>query len=187
MKKLSLIAGLACLATVGGVFGAWTFGSGQNTANDQAAIEIGVNTEVTVLGGLSVVTAASDDSFVYDQDLDADSKTKITGLDSDISVVYSYTAIEGKTASVTCSVDVVITGTNAETYKALINQTSFTATHTVGTKTFTVSKTDLVNYFTIKDSEAIETYADYKALAAAVSGLTITLNFALTLTLTDAA
>lgn len=54
MKKLSLIAGLACLATVGGVFGAWTFGSETNeaTKNEELAA-ITVDTDVITLGGIT--------------------------------------------------------------------------------------------------------------------------------------
>lgn len=50
MKKISLIAGLAMLVTVGGVFAAWQFGSYQND-NGTASIGVSVDGDVVTKGG----------------------------------------------------------------------------------------------------------------------------------------
>lgn len=72
MKKISLIAGLAMLVTVGGVFAAWTFGQFTVEASDTATISVSVD-EGTITdnaGNLAFETAGySGLKFVQD-DLD---------------------------------------------------------------------------------------------------------------------
>lgn len=53
MKKISLIAGLAMLVTVGGVFAAWQFG-GYDTDDGAASIGVSVDSDVVTLDEASI-------------------------------------------------------------------------------------------------------------------------------------
>lgn len=71
MKKLSLIAGLACLATVGGVFGAWVFGSdAARTATAEQTATITVDSEVNASAAISAVVSGAQLSLHFDQSAD---------------------------------------------------------------------------------------------------------------------
>lgn len=185
MKKLSLIAGLACLATIGGVFGAWTFGTagvGEDT-RDVASITID-----TVIEDTGTVTATIDTgalSLYISQDKTDDSGYKIeaTGV-ANVNFEGSYTdTTSGLNASYEVEARVDVTGGLAGYFTTGTEVTG--VTHDDENKEFTIPYANIVAALQGVRINDVETKAHAQEIIAAVAGSKISLVVTVTPTYTS--
>lgn len=182
MKKLSLIAGLACLATVGGVFGAWTFStavSPDSTAGQNASLT--VDTVVEKSGSITIddESVTGDTTLYYSQDKSVGNlngtQVTVTGNDYEFSFT-DNTNYGSKTATYAAYVSVSVTGNLANYVENSVDVEITGATIVDGDVTITNAQLAALDIFDntkidITDADKAQTFVN----AFAGSALTITL------------
>lgn len=190
MKKLSLIAGLACLATIGGVFGAWTFGSAGSAQSDSAAISsITVETDVQTKGDFTASVDEVITGIAYKQE--AHNSYIAVATPTKTADVYTITVSDdGATTAYTYGATLVLGKKDQgkdglSDYIASYADKTLAVTPGVDTATFTVAEiVAFINNIDIKGDEtgtnqaANKAYVD--AFAAALANTTITINVTVT-------
>lgn len=112
MKKIGLIAGLATMVTVGGVFAAWTVNGLTDLTNQQNSISINVEDTIHDLGKFnSSITGSL--SIAFDQD---DVKKGYEAVVSGTDIALSYTNETGKSIKATISCVASFEGTGATNF-----------------------------------------------------------------------
>lgn len=191
MKKLSLIAGLACLATVGGVFGAWVYG-GTTVAGDYVDSQIGITTDTEVVspyGAVDVGVTGGVTSAEYTQTTaNAAAVTSEFGGTEDYAVTITDNN-DYATAGLAATYTVVLSVEMDESIKGyFVGKSTDGAviakyTQTATTKTYTFERELVENWITFRaaglaDATEAQGWVDaYEALGA---GALFTVKFTVT-------
>lgn len=178
MKKLSLIAGLACLATVGGVFGAWTFGTATRTAEEQTKeVSVAVESDVQTYQGISLAVTGTM-SLTIDQE-GTDSFKFVVGEAENLTLAVTDETSYPGGATVTYTTEV--TASFKETGK-LDQYFDIGAIADLTGKNTTLADSVVAAAITAKNTVKIENAAAVGALETAISGDAIVLTFVTTVT-----
>ena len=192
MKKLSLIAGLACLATIGGVFGAWTFGSAGDAQSGSVTISsITVDTNVSTKGDFTASVDEAISGIAYDQKESNSYTAKATATTIDDKDVYTIAVDDdGATTVYTYGATLVLGKTDQEEeglsdYITDYADKTLTVTPNGDTATFTVAEiVAFIDNIDIKGdgtgTNQAANVAYVNAFAAALANTTITINITVT-------
>ena len=178
MKKLSLIAGLACLATVGGVFGAWVFTgtAGAETADAQS-ISISVVEQVETAGEITASVTSGSLSVRYEQ-IEKDASGRAVAVDTPANFVVEFedsTRYGGATPDYTCTANIAITG-DLTTY---VTTEAISADETGSNGEYSVTFTHEAVLAQLQPDVTI-TAANVDAFIAAVKASTVAITFTIT-------
>lgn len=173
MKKLSLIAGLACLATVGGVFGAWVFGE---TESQTASVELSLTVDTDIINRTNATVSATTTVAVYfEQDED---KTGYLASDAGVGNEVASVTVTPKTSGETPSYNVSAALTISGGLTTYINSgANLTATKVGETLVWNVTDTNIISAINTADKNAITDAEKATAFIAAVNAGTISVTF----------
>lgn len=179
MKKLSLIAGLACLATVGGVFGAWVFAGTATSGNTSAQlVSISVDEEVRSVGAITATHVEGKTQVHYSQaNNSAGAQVTLTGEgNKDHKITFEDTTDYGSlTATYNCVASFAVTG-DLEDY---ITPTDITVTPTIVESVWTATVTNeaiLAKLAVTTPITAANVYDFIEAFDSSTINITFTIN-----------
>lgn len=177
MKKLSLIAGLACLATVGGVFGAWTFSEATYNGAPEKLISVSLET-ATNTGAIGTAAWSGDVELEIYNDEGVSAGIKAASAESSKATL-TYTSLN---ANYTDDVEITFAMTITDDAGAGITVEAkahtghnFDGEVTGATK---VIEVDTLNFITVDGD--VSTYAAYQSLETWLATATFTLTATIT-------
>ena len=183
MKKLSLIAGLACLATVGGVFGAWVYGS--TSAQTKETEKMTLTVESGVINNTNATLAATCDVELHFAPNAALNPTSYTVSDADTSNNESATLTvtkqtTGKDVTYTVTAKVKVDGLSGY----VVSEADISAGDPAvneNISTYTITDTAIVTAVQgMAVANGIDTAAKATAFITAVATASITIEFTVT-------
>ena len=169
MKKFSLFATLAAIATVGSVFAAWQFSEGKEQTGSKNDLAITVDNEVIVSGLAGTTTVVCDPapSFKIVQDGSGKSAMAVVATEGDIEVTYTPAEYE-TTTTVTITYTISLSDDKLDTW---FNDSTWTVTETVNKaagKFVDTLTDDEIAAKVVGIANAVPNAATAKALIAAV-------------------
>ena len=172
IKRFSLLAGLATLATVGSVYATWDYITGGNITGDDATLGVTITEKTESTGVAGNVEITSIPTLSIDHTGDYVPTLSIVG---DIKVDYTP-AVGSQVNAVTCTITVDWTEGTTDAYKALFNFTKIEESFPAG-ETFTVANSTLVTNISLV-STVLASPAEYDVYAATLAtpscGFTVT-------------
>lgn len=182
MKKITLLAAVAALATAGGVFAAWTFDNTSAPADQQGTISSTIEENITNNTSGSVAVSG-ELTFSISTDGTTNNNSIVAAFAGDgITVTYSKAA-EGVDSG--CYVTATMTGKSYDvdgdsTNDIVINNFTGTKTQLNDGGSYTVTK-DMLNALIPSITKTVRTVEEAEDLIAEVKTWVFTVNFDFTL------
>ena len=188
MKKLSVLIALALCITIGGVYAAWTYATG-NVTNNTNLSDISVGMEVEKNSSKGTLTAEFSQTPNFSVEPDTGNVPKLQNNDTDVKLVITFTPDDAAEPDVkTHGIDVTVTlsasgfgqynsGTDVISVKtAQIDISKGDWTVSDGVLTYEITSDTIIGCLSVDNTKALTTATEAETFRAAVTSGKITIN-----------